>query len=334
MITKLPAAPFSVAAANRFGPSSAALQGLRMTSIRQRSIHLFRLAGIDLFLHWSWFLVAAFDISNRAKSYSSLTWNVLEYLALFLVVMLHEYGHALTCRQIGGTANQTVLWPLGGVAYVNPPPRPGATLWSIVAGPLVNVALVPVIFALGYFCRHTGQYQTLHHLGRLLRSILVIDVVLFVFNILPVYPLDGGKILWSLLWFIFGRARSLMIATILGFVGIIGFIGFAIWSRDVWLGVVAAYMLLNCWGGLKHARALLKVAKLPRRDGFSCPRCNSRPPLGAFWKCPNCQQPFDTFESGGSCPACNARFAVTQCLDCGGSHPIGEWAAANVAPGR
>jgi hypothetical protein len=122
MITKLPAAPFSVAAANRFSPSSAALQGLRMTSIRQGSIHLFLLAGIDLFLHWSWSLVAAFDISNRAKSYSSLTWNVLEYLALFLVVMLHEYGHALTCRQIGGTANQTVLWPLGGVAYVNPPP--------------------------------------------------------------------------------------------------------------------------------------------------------------------------------------------------------------------
>src|SRR5204862_5485748 len=83
-------------------------------------------------------------INNRAGRYSSLTWNILEYLALFLIVLLHEYGHALACRQVGGTANQIVLWPLGGVAYVNPPPRPGPTLWSIAAGPLVNLALLPI----------------------------------------------------------------------------------------------------------------------------------------------------------------------------------------------
>src|ERR1700719_627339 len=116
-----------------------------MTSIRQGWIHLFRAAGIDLFLHWSWFLVAAFEIGDRAKGYSSLTWNVLEYLALFLIVMIHEFGHALACRQVGGTANRIILWPLGGVAYVDPPPRPGAMLWSIAAGPLVNVALFFVL---------------------------------------------------------------------------------------------------------------------------------------------------------------------------------------------
>src|SRR2546427_10892778 len=98
-----------------------------MTSIRPGSLRLFRVGGIDLFLHWSWFLVAAFEIRGRTKSYSSLTWNVLEYLALFLIVMLHEYGHALACRQVGGTANQIVLWPLGGGGDVEPPPRPGAT---------------------------------------------------------------------------------------------------------------------------------------------------------------------------------------------------------------
>ena len=96
-----------------------------MPSARQGSIRLFRFAGIDLFLHWSWFLVAAFEIQNRAGRYSSITWNVLEYLALFLIVMLHEFGHALACRQVGGRADQIVLWPLGGVAYVDPPPRPG-----------------------------------------------------------------------------------------------------------------------------------------------------------------------------------------------------------------
>src|ERR1700674_410351 len=143
-----------------------------MTSIRQGSIHLFRFAGIDLFLHWSWFLVAAFEIGDRAKSYSSITWNALEYLALFLIVMMHEFGHALACRQTGGTANQIVLWPLGGVAYVNPPQRPGATLWSIAAGPLVNVALLPILIAAVLISRSLGWAQAMPDAYQLLRAVM------------------------------------------------------------------------------------------------------------------------------------------------------------------
>ena len=100
---------------------------------RSGSVHLFRFSGIDVFLHWSWFVVAVFEINGRARTYSSLTWNIAEYLALFLIVMLHEFGHALACRQVGGTANRIVLWPLGGVAYVDPPPRPGER-WRPAAG--------------------------------------------------------------------------------------------------------------------------------------------------------------------------------------------------------
>src|ERR1700736_2374618 len=131
-----------------------------MTSLRQGSIRLFRLAGVDVFLHWSWFLVAVFEINGRAGTYSSVGWNILEYLALFLIVTLHEFGHALACRQVGGTANQIVLWPMGGVAYVDPPPRPGATLWSIVAGPLVNVALIPVLYVAVAMSRSAGMELT------------------------------------------------------------------------------------------------------------------------------------------------------------------------------
>lgn len=190
-----------------------------MPSARQGTIRLFRFAGIDLFLHWSWFLVAALEIQNRRGRYSSVAWNVAEYLALFLIVMLHEFGHALACRQVGGTANQIVLWPLGGVAYVNPPERPGATLWSIAAGPLVNVALFPVFLVAVYLSRSLGWATSMPDAYRLLRSLLYIDVGLLIFNMLPVYPLDGGQILRSLLWFLLGRARSLLVATVLGFCG-------------------------------------------------------------------------------------------------------------------
>src|SRR5579864_8109326 len=158
--------------------------------MRQGSIHLFRFSGIDVFLHWSWFLVAVFEIQSRTGRYSSVTWNVLEYLALFLIVLLHEFGHALACRQVGGRANRIVLWPLGGVAYVDPPPRPGATLWSIAAGPLVNVVLAPILGALYFVARSSGWAHTMPDAYHLIYAVLWIDVGLLVFNVLPLYPLD------------------------------------------------------------------------------------------------------------------------------------------------
>ncbi|MGB6386877.1 MAG: M50 family metallopeptidase [Terriglobales bacterium] len=302
-----------------------------MPSARQGSIRLFRFSGIDVFLHWSWFVVAVYEIQSRNGRYSSITWNVLEYLALFLIVTLHEFGHALACRQVGGQANQIVLWPLGGVAYVDPPQRPGATLWSIAAGPLVNVVLFPVLWGLVLFSRSLGWAATMPDLYRLLGTILWIDVGLLVFNILPIYPLDGGQILRSLLWFVLGRARSLMVATILGLIGVVGFIGLAFWEQSIWLGAIAVFMLMNCWSGLKHAQALLSFAKLPRRDGYACPACKTPPPIGDFWKCGRCGQPFDIFQTQGVCPHCATNFAATKCLDCGTVHPVSEWVVPAIS---
>ena len=289
------------------------------------SIHLFRLAGIDLYLHWSWFVVAVYEIHSRQGRYSSVAWNVLEYLALFLIVLMHEFGHALACRQVGGTANRIMLWPLGGVAYVDPPQRPGATLWSIAAGPLVNVALMPILYAALMMGRSLGWQHSMPDAYVFVRAILAIDIGLLVFNILPIYPLDGGQILRSLLWFPLGRARSLMVATILGFVGVVGFLGMALLMQSFWLGAIAVFMLLNCWGGLRHARALLQLARLPRRPGFACPSCRTAPLLGEKWKCGHCELAFDTFLTGAVCPHCGAQYPTTMCGDCGKSHPMNEW---------
>jgi len=299
---------------------------------RQGSIRLFRFNGIDLFLHWSWFLVAVYEIQGATGRYSSLTWNVLEYLSLFLIVTLHEFGHALACRQVGGRANQIVLWPLGGVAYVDPPPRPGATLWSIAAGPLVNVALLPILGALYFFSRASGWAGTMPDTYKLVRAALGINIGLLVFNMLPIYPLDGGQILRSLLWFVLGRARSLMVATILGFVGVAAFIVLAVYIHSAWFGVLGVFMLMNCWGGLRHAQALLRFAKLPRRDGYACPACKAAPPVGELWKCGQCGRTFDTFENQAFCPGCGLQYPTTRCLDCGRSASMSEWAASAVSP--
>lgn len=303
-----------------------------MPSARQGSIRLFRFNGIDVFLHWSWFLVAAYEIQARKGSYSSVTWNVIEYLALFLIVLTHEFGHALACRQVGGRADQIVLWPLGGVAYVDPPPRPGATLWSIAAGPLVNVLLTPLLFAVVMIGRSSGFAETSPDLYHLLQSVFSINKWLLIFNILPIYPLDGGQILRSLLWFVLGRARSLMVATVFGLIGVVGFIALALWRQDVWLGAIALFMAMSCWGGLKHAQALLQLAKLPHREGFSCPSCKESPQVGEFWRCGKCGQHFDTFQTRAVCPNCASQFPMTKCPNCGALHPINDWAIAALVP--
>ena len=160
-----------------------------------------------------------------------------------------------------------------------------------------------------------------------------INFGLLVFNLLPVYPLDGGQILRSLLWFVMGRARSLTAASGVGFVGVLGLLGLALLARSVWIGIMAVFVAMNCWQGFQHSRALSRLASLPRRPGYSCPSCRSAPLLGALWACGRCGEPFDTFETGAVCPSCRATFGETRCADCGRSSPIGEWLKAESFEG-
>lgn len=306
-----------------------------MMPTRQGSIRLFQLFGINVYLHWSWFVVAIirYQIHSQWHQYNSPVWYVLEYLSLFLIVLMHEFGHALACRSVGGQANQIVLWPLGGVAYVAPPQRPGAQLWSIVAGPLVNVILFPVFLVLLLFRDSAGWQVSNPDLYNFVFVLFAINTLLLIFNVMPVYPLDGGQILRSLLWFVFGRAHSLMIASVIGLIGVAGLIGYALYAQSVWFGIMCVFILLNCWGGLMQARAMIKIANAPRREGFACPSCKTAPPQGAIWRCGKCRQPFDTFETQGVCPHCGTQYAATSCLECGSLRPFNEWmTSTNVPP--
>ena len=229
----------------------------------------FRFRGIAVSVHWSWFVVAVYEMQTRHGLYRSPIWNVYEYLALFGIVLLHEFGHSLACRQVGGEADRIVLWPLGGVAFVNPPPRPGAHLWSIAAGPLVNVALLPVLYGLDALATSRGLAYNAPDTARFIHTVQLINLSLLIFNVLPIYPLDGGQILRSLLWFVLGAGRSLLVATALGFVGVAGLVWLAMrrYQSDgsIWLFVLAAFMGANCWRGFQHALAIRRIERAASR---------------------------------------------------------------------
>jgi Zn-dependent protease len=287
---------------------------------------LFKVFGITVFLHWSWFLVGYYELQYRKSSYRSVGWNVAEYLSLFAIVLMHEFGHALACRSVGGKAERIVLWPLGGVAYVSPPMRPGAMLWSIVAGPLVNVILVPVFWGLLWL----PADPDLHHF---LLAVAYINQALLIFNILPIYPLDGGKILWSLLWFVIGMGRALMVASVIGMAGAAAGALFLAWlyfgganPQDlVFLGAIVLFAAFQAYTGYKNAKLIRRRETLPRRAGVRCPACGVAPPIGPFWVCSTCHARFDAFDYPVACPGCGKPHKWNTCLDCGAKVPFSAW---------
>ncbi|MFA9477853.1 site-2 protease family protein [Phycisphaerales bacterium AB-hyl4] len=239
-----------------------------MTSDTSGSLRLFRAFGIDVFIHWTWWALLAVVLFLNVLGDPVLT--VAIFLALFAIVTLHEFGHALACRSVGGQANRIVLWPLGGIAFVRPPERPDAMLWTIVAGPLVNVALVPVTLVLfGTFVGNPLEFpwfdaaatqQLLREFTIFERFVAIVtwmNFLLLVFNMLPIYPLDGGQTLQAILWFGLGRARSLHIAASIGFVLAIVGGSYAFFIREsIWLTILAVFIGMEALNGIRMAKTL------------------------------------------------------------------------------
>jgi Zn-dependent protease len=128
------------------------------------------------------------------------------------------------------------------VAFIKPPPRAGAYLWSIAAGPLVNAALFPV-FVMFAFAAVQWHWRTVApDLFQFVFSVAFINGFLLFFNLIPVYPLDGGQIVRGLLWLKLGPIRSLKIASVIGFIGAGLFAIWAISAHSIWLGILAFFI--------------------------------------------------------------------------------------------
>ena len=229
------------------------------------TLPLFRLAGIQVSLHFTWFIVAALEFTQFSRRYHSPIWGLWEYLALFLIVLLHEFGHAFACRQTGGQADRIVLWPLGGVAFVKPPERPGAYLWSIAAGPLVNVLLFPILTFFLFTAGNAHLRMSNPDLYHFVLALWAINTGILIFNLLPIYPLDGGQILRGLLWLWFGQIRSLQIASVIGLVGSVAFGALAVYQQSIWLGVLAFFIFVQAQAGWRQSQVIALDAETAGR---------------------------------------------------------------------
>ena len=207
------------------------------------SLPLFRVFGLEVRLHWTWFLLPIFAILWAITL--KLDWWLLPVLVVvpFVSVLLHEFGHAFMARLVGGESELIVMWALGGLAMCEVPASPGRRFAVSAAGPLVTF----VIYALCALTINQGLLPTPHLAHNSLHILLGItasmNLTMLLFNLLPAYPLDGGSMLRSALWPLLGLHRAIYATIIIAYVMIAGLATWAVITSDLMLFAVSMWML-------------------------------------------------------------------------------------------
>jgi Zn-dependent protease len=170
-----------------------------------------RVAGIDVFLHPTFLLLLAYVGVLQGGIESMLLVS-----AVFGCVLLHELGHALMARRFGIVTEDITLYPIGGVARLQRMPRaPGAELLIALAGPAVNVLIVLALSTARGFGLFGSPWSP-SPLGAFAEAMISINTMLALFNLIPAFPMDGGRVLRALLSGWLGRVRATMIAAGIG----------------------------------------------------------------------------------------------------------------------
>lgn len=226
------------------------------------AVPLFTASGIRVKVHVLFIILVITQlIWSASGSKIGPGYAALGMALLFVIVLLHEFGHCFACRWVKGEADEILMWPLGGLAMCRPPGTWQAHLVTAVGGPLVNVILLPILggalLALGkgwesvFFNPFTPRVPlaVMDSWGMIaLWWAYYTNLILLAFNVLcPVFPLDGGRILQCLLWARMGFERSMDVATRIGLVGagvlfIMGMVG-----GQTAMMAIAIFGGMTCW---------------------------------------------------------------------------------------
>ncbi len=237
------------------------------------SFRLGRLFGIDIRIHIAFVLCAVvliwMQIPDKDAAFRPPLGTILLdaigiYAILFLVVLLHEFGHCFGARYTGGEADEILLWPLGGLAFTSPPHNAAAHMITTIAGPLVNVVICMICtMALILWTGSLGgvpwnplspmrpvDAAIIPTTGQIwLMRLFGVSYLLLLFNLLPIFPFDGGRMVQAWLWPRKGYAKSMEIATSTGMIGAVVIGLFALFiGEDRWLLLmIAVFGYLTCY---------------------------------------------------------------------------------------
>lgn len=235
--------------------------------------------GIPVRVHWTFALIIAwvvYLVFSRTGGFS------LEYmisqsvfiLALFFCVVLHEFGHALTARIYDIQTLDIILFPIGGVARLDQmPEKPMQEFWVAIAGPLVNFAIIIVLFLFFFLTASSEKfnlflqnplfildpksnffYSGFTRTDIFIISLMVINGILGFFNLLPAFPLDGGRIFRALLTIRTNRLSATRIAANLGKVMAVGLVVYGLWQMDLILAFIGLFVFNMADGEYKSVK--------------------------------------------------------------------------------
>lgn len=223
------------------------------------SINLFRVFGIQLAVHATFLLLLVYwgYTGWMEGGAAGMAWSIGLITLFFVCVTLHELGHSLTARRYGVQTPRILLLPIGGMAEMDHIPRkPSAEFFITIMGPAVNFVIAALL--LPFTWREVLGMSGVepHSLSELLAQLFLANFVMGIFNFLPIYPMDGGRILRSILaiWLPYLRATwwALMTARVLA--PILAFVAFYFFGRPM-LGVLFIFILL---AGNTEYRLLLR----------------------------------------------------------------------------
>lgn len=228
------------------------------------SFKIARIAGIDVRMHATFLLllgwIALIEYYQSRLLHSALI-GVLFTVCVFATVVVHEFGHALTARRFGVRTREITLWPIGGVSRLERMPQdPRKELWISLAGPLVSLAIALVLFVILRLTAATGTLERPHvGAGLFLFRLMWVNVALALFNLLPAFPMDGGRVLRAILAARMPYANATHVAArvgqgialVLGLVGLFASPLLVFIALFVWIGASQEAAEAQLRGGLE-----------------------------------------------------------------------------------
>ena len=256
------------------------------------SFKIGRLSEIDVRVHWTFLLLLAFFAFigyQNSDSLAGVLTPIAAIVALFVCVVLHEFGHSLMAQRLGIVVRSITLLPIGGVSNLESlPEKPSDEVKITLAGPLVNVVLAPIFFGVGLLLgaeprMPTDLFTGIGSVGQFFFYLGYLNVVLALFNLIPAFPLDGGRVLRGALATRLGAVRATEIASRVGQLFAAAFFLIGLLGGNFILALIAVFIFFGANGEAQMVRQRELTSGLSVSDVMGTkPRTETVPPYHTF----------------------------------------------------